>query len=724
MHLGTKRGNVGKTIVLLLGSIIIVIAMISAFWVHFFIDPFVKNKIITSVEKASKGLYILKIDDLEAHFWTGAVTLKKVALTQDPEQLKKHLREKPNSSITKIAIHFDEMTISRIVWWNYLSKNDLEVGLVTIEAPSFELDGKKLEDSEIRASGKAFIDLLPGIIAGFAGSLRIEQLTVQNGKLNYTINSDKGRTHQQIGNLFVDLVKVKIDTASEQKTLYSDDIRIRLKDYEVTTLDKNYKLLIKQVKGSTADSILIVDSVYFDPLDPNRRNEKDKYFVFINSITTMGVDYPKLLREKAISLRSLIVESPNIHWENNVKVLKRSPEKKPVKENYDRSFIKILLPFIENKISIDSLSIRNGRINYNIINAKGTLKQKAENLNVTFTTASINKKQVEKINFSLRNYELGISSNNSKIFVEKIKGNTSSAVVKLFGVHLSQLHAHGKEQRFFWENSMQSVIINGIDFPRLLKTGEVAVNYSTINKMNLQIYLDDTKPTPENLVSKTPQDLVKNIPFYIHIKKFKFNDAQVLFKETNPAVINPYLITFNDINVEGTNFSNDKTLMTEATPAKGRGYCKVLGQGVLDFSIEIPLLSDKLDYSYSGAMEGMPGKAFNNLLEDVGVWINKGDVEPSTFDIVVKNGRANGMLTFAYKDLHVSVLDKKGKKKKFKSVLANFLIKNKNPEGHAESVTISTDKKENESFVFFLWRPVKDGVVETISKKIYHVRSN
>ncbi|MBX9853411.1 MAG: hypothetical protein K2X86_16820 [Cytophagaceae bacterium] len=159
--------------VLLLGGFI---------FIHFLLTPIVKKKIISSVYKSSGGLYNLQMEDFELRFWSGAVYMAKVKLKQDTILLNKLRKEDPSGNLSNIDIQINEVIISRIWWQNFLLNNSLKVGSVKINQPEFSFQAKAPSDT-IKVGKKSFLDLLPGIVASFAGSLKIAELKIEQGKL-------------------------------------------------------------------------------------------------------------------------------------------------------------------------------------------------------------------------------------------------------------------------------------------------------------------------------------------------------------------------------------------------------------------------------------------------------------------------------------------------------------------------------------------------------------
>ncbi|HEY8400261.1 MAG TPA: hypothetical protein VIK89_03310, partial [Cytophagaceae bacterium] len=216
-------------------GILLIVLTGTFLFVRFFLNPFVKNQIISSIRSNSSGLYNLEIGELKANFWTGSVSMTNVHLKQDSAVYRKLLQQYSDKSLAKVDVKFQKVKVSRIHWINYLRKNDLEVGRVYLKEPDFHIYGnsRKVIDPS-RRTEQDFIQMIPGIIAGFAGSLKIERVVVDNGKMHYDLESPAGVVHQIADSIMVDLKKILIDSTPPYNTLFSEKAEFAIKNYSIT----------------------------------------------------------------------------------------------------------------------------------------------------------------------------------------------------------------------------------------------------------------------------------------------------------------------------------------------------------------------------------------------------------------------------------------------------------------------------------------------------------
>jgi hypothetical protein len=318
----------------------------------------------------------------------------------------------------------------------------------------------------------------------------------------------------------------------------------------------------------------------------------------------------------------------------------------------------------------------------------------------------------------MQKYELDVSNLNFKMKVEKINLATKSKELAMENIFMTQMHSHGSTQRFYFINQIHKVHASGINFNLLVDDKKVMMDQLNFQNMDLKIFLDGSKPEKQKKHS-TPQDYMSKIKFPLDIKNITFNNANILYENQEPGFKETDL-TFTRSTMVMENLNNDPQKMTRKTPATIKGTTWVLGQGLIIFNISIPFLSKTFDCSYDGTVGKMDGTLFNDFMASSGLKVERGQIEPSHFQVNIVNGNANGNIEFIYHDLKVRAIDPvKGELKKKKTWLANFAIKDNNPQKKdhdPEIVNIQTDINYDDSFFSFLWKVVRIGAVETMTK--------
>jgi hypothetical protein len=697
--------------------------------VYLFLNSFIKHQIEESVYRSSKGLYKVDIGTLHAKFWSGALTMQDVHLRQDTIRLKQLVKDDTTFHISKVHIKLDEVSISSIKWRNYIRNNNLKVGVINIDSPHFFMEGKitAKKTQKIQDYDQNFLDLLPGIIASFAGSLKIQELKVNSGKLKYNLKVGNGITRQTADHIDIDIFEIQIDTVSVKKALYSEDAFLHFKNYKLVTPHQHFHLSIDDVQGRISDSTLTIQNLKFNQKDSTLKNELMK--LSINGIKGTGVNFSKLIQDKKIVLRKLTFDSPHVEIKDNEKP-------KPKNEAAAPDALPDLIPgfakdFIDS-LKIDTLLIENGSMDTDIKSKDGHIIQHAENIELLFSrifldTLEVNKKfeYYDNARLTVKNYSFSATGNNTKISFASVKASTHNKSILLENIRIGQIHSHGPHQRYFFTNHISSIYFSGFDFRSLVNLKKIISKKADINDMRLEIFLDEARSKTTVYTHNMPQDLMAKIKFYILLDKVNINNSYLSYSDKEPTISNPAKLTFEKVNVFVSNFTNDASRMTPKTPAIFHGTTIFMGKTPLNLNMRIPFLSKGFDCSYDGSIGKIEGKAFNDFLAFEGLEVDKGEIEPSPFNINIVNGTAQGYLTFIYHDLHVNVFDKETKElKKKKTILNNFVIKNDNPQkkkNEPEIVQVSASiNKNEEGFFYFLWKVLRIGIVKTMVKDSFY----
>jgi hypothetical protein len=883
-------------------GIISVSIIASILIIYVFLDGFIKSRIIREVNNSSQGLYNLTIDQLDAKFWSGAIAMKDVWLRPDKTKLNTLKLKDSLASIPDVNLHFDSVNISTIRWIRYLlNKEKLEIGTVLIDRPDFIIHNDIRGETTIKIGEQNFLDLLPGIIAAFTGSLRIDAILVKDGHLHYDLHGKNGVVHQIADSVYIDLQKIIIDTLESNNALYSKKAFIQLNNYTLTSDDNRHKFIIKKIRGAIHDSTLMARDIFYlqkDSID----NSKDLMKIVVESVNSHGVDYGNLLKDKKIFLRSLVIQSPVVDLNASENPIEKYGNSKDSEEQ-QKSILDVVAPYISGAFRIDTLSVKNGAINYQILNDKIHIFQSANHINLDFsrvvvdTTFKKSDLYVENMNVSLQNYHLkkdkeselkvkfvkasvgdsilqlkdvayvnltndlykisaksivgdgidymlmldkkklnlnslsiispqieivsiskktnskkyssskdffrtamgpfsdasfvvrkldikkaafkikiqgtkdiieqNIDNLNLKVFDIKIdssiadlnklynyfEGDINGYQLKVFKDNiklqiedvaidsrqkklsadnfvLTQIKSFGPTQRFYFIDSIQAVSIKGFDFDKLLSKQEVFAEDVEVENMNLKITYDGDKDFKTNSVHRMPQGLFQRIKFNLDIDTVNFKNSSILYSGKSKDEQKPDLLSLDKFNAGISNLTNRSSKMSDSTPALIKGSAYVLGEGLLEFHMEMPLLSKQFNMHYGGVMGNMNGQKFNDLLHSEGIRVESGEILPSTFEVDVINGTAFGEIQFVYKDLHIEMFDLKDqeeKRKKFMSLLGNFTVKNSNPNHrgeHPEVVNVCARVTDEDSFFNFIWRILSDGITRTVVKDtIYKVKN-
>jgi hypothetical protein len=390
-------------------GILFVITFLGVVFVYFFLDSIVKNRIVEGVNHASAGLYVLEIEDLTAEFWTGAIKMNNVWLRPDGTVLQKMREVDSMAYIPNVNLRLDSVSISSIRWLRYLLSNKkLEIGTVRISKPDCIVQAHLNYNSTIKESNRNFLDYLPGMIAAFTGSLRIDAIEVDEGNVHFDLHTKEGMIHQLADSIKMDIRKILIDTLSPRSALYSEKALIDIRNYRFSTPDNLSSLKIKRIYGRVEDSILTIVNINYRHKDSLNEKYPDEVHVNIKDVETKGVDFRHLLQNQKVALRTMKFKEPHVRiLSSGIKPVDSS---KVAAQSSDSSILNQISPYIAENFLMDSFSIENGFVSYDINSNKDKTHQSAENIYLHFTSINLDSikqkssKSIEDVNLKLRNY--------------------------------------------------------------------------------------------------------------------------------------------------------------------------------------------------------------------------------------------------------------------------------------------------------------------------------
>ncbi|MBX9851938.1 MAG: DUF748 domain-containing protein [Cytophagaceae bacterium] len=533
------------------------------------------------------------------------------------------------------------------------------------------------------------------------------------------LKSQTGSNRQKAENINIHLENIKIDTISPRKVLYTDHVHFSLKNYQLLTEDSLYLFSIQRMEGSYSDSLLKIDSIRFIPIK-SKSVKNDTYSLFIKQIKTEIIDFPLFFKEQKISIGKIEMDNPKL----SIKYTYIKNNSSFQKQN----LIKTALPYIGNSFSIKTFSITNGEINSTLSFSGELIRQKASNIYLDLNEVKIDSSNFnhghywKDLNLKLSDYEGSLHSKNLKINIQRLE-TPSGKDLNLTSVKISELHPAGKNQQLIFENSIKNISLNNIDFHRLSRHQELVVDNIQVNNMHLHVFRDQTIPPKQSYAARMPNELVRELPIYLKISRLSFNNAHITYSDHSPELKEDAKLTFERMQMEVSNFTNDPRLMTRKNPAKVKIRTYVMGQGLLSVNLSIPLLDKQFNCNLDGTLGKMDALYFNSLVAYGGMQLKEGNIEAQRFNISVADGIANGEMQLIYENLHVNVIEKKsGKPKKILSKIANLFLKDDNKQKKnkgPETVAINYTRQSDDGFFSFIWNSLSDAILETIVKEFF-----
>ena len=282
-----------------------------------------------------------------------------------------------------------------------------------------------------------------------------------------------------------------------------------------------------------------------------------------------------------------------------------------------------------------------------------------------------------------------------------------------------------KQSKELYRLSLPSVVINRIDWWKLINEDEIIADDVLANNGKLSIYFNRSLP-PRSRMGQFPNQLLMKLPVHLDIAQLRLRNLDLSYEEFNPASQQSGTIYLDNATLDMHHVSNLPN-RTEPITVKATALFMHRLPIQADFSF------DRVDYR-SGAFTAkirsdvpFGGDLVNPFAVPLGLTrIEKGSLKTLSADIKGNQSEANGKVTITYNNLKLALLEKDRStkpmdKKDVTTFLANvFVLKKDNPRnGQAPRQEMAEFKRDpNGGFFKLVWKTMLVGALKTIGAPV------
>jgi hypothetical protein len=435
-------------------------------------------------------------------------------------------------------------------------------------------------------------------------------------------------------------------------------------------------------------------------------------------------------RTKELSLNKILVYDPEIALVS----IQDTALTKPVKNDsmaqkmLDR--LPLLIASFANSIHIGAIRATNGKMS--IHTTKGTKRsyQQADSLDLSLTNINLIANDTtetgralyaEHISLKLRNYELYPTGDLYGYRINSATVDGRNGVTKLDMVTiLPKVSDAAFMQRLKLRTPrlkirMKEILIHELDLFRALHKEELNMESVIVENARIEVYQNKNLPLDRH--KRMPHELFRSIKPYLNIDTILLRNSNILYTEYHGTEEGQ--IEFEKVNGVILNITNDTLKMSDATPARIDARAELMGAGLLDLSLQIPLLASDFRCDYTAHLGQIDMTYLNRLVEDQNKFrVESGIAEQMVLKVQVRNGIARGTVEASYNNLKISVLrPKDGSKRKIISAVANMVLRNNNERGDGSPFKIGKvhyPRERTDGILRFIWRSAQTGLMETL----------
>ena len=581
---------------------------------YFILNAVIQKKIRQQFADLSPIL-VIKFSKVNTNFLSSSVSFDSLDINFIPYKN----REQDKHHLYFSTVSLDGVSFLKFLFTKKLQADDLLLDKGNIQLDSFLLDKKDSAQANVLSQIK----------------WPFKKLYVRNVELKNTdvfLHSENGQ--RQLAKTNMLFKGVSINKPGEQPSF--DDIDLRLSGVNYQTAD--YKIRFIHLAVNNSKGILELDSLY---VSARKENQNE---VAIPSLRMTGFDVMKLLNEKTLIAKNLIIDKAKISLLKN-----------------ERSIIPTL-PFAVQKIEINNLQCKDLSVVY-----KDKATECRFRADIALNDAGIdpsfnlNKAQFGSVRGEISGFHYSGNEYQSAE-INKIKFDSKKELVQVNAVNITPRigkYELGKKlghQVDWMQAYISRVDIIKPDFQKLLQQ-KLFADKIQVSESNVYVFRDRRLPRPQKNIP-LPADIIKTLPFDIRVKACELATSTVAYEEypesgygkTGLLKIEKISLSLSPLINNPT--ASDPTYITMSV--KG----SIMGSGTAHSVIKMPLRKNE-PYQINGTIEGLELTRLNSSSENLGkIRIKSGFLDFLSFDFAMTEQRSTGKIIGAYHQLVIQQLKK------------------------------------------------------------------
>lgn len=462
----------------------------------------------------------------------------------------------------------------------------------------------------------------------------------------------------------------------------------------------------------------------FDSLSSETNGVRFLLHLEMEEIELVGFEIYKFIRTGSIDVKSLIINAPTFNY-YFVPGKKQAAQAMPLNNIFSENFKEADLGmFIINDARIEIIDNTKAAPAIIINHIKFELK-KAHMDSITLQRFS--PFDYDDIKVKAAGINVDISEDfaiNSDSLIFEVEEETFT--IKNFQINpkLSQEAFANKYniQKEWFAITLDSLIINQIDFDELVETGLINIGKIEVISPNVGLYKDKRKETPPFKKKLLPASAIKSISWPIIIDTVMIENALLTINETSAHSGQKSNLTFNSLNAMLLNFTNDSSKLSESHFMTLSASTMAMNRVMTSVNMSFDLTSSIDEFMGSGNVGSIDATAFNPVLEPMmGVKVTDGIINNLEFNFVATDSLSIGTLDIDYEGIKLEVFntdndENKKSKKGFLSFAANTVVKTHNRSGdsnYLQGVIHITRVYEKDVWPY-LWHSIQAGLVSTL----------
>ena len=693
----------------------LVLAVIGG-WIYWqqYKKSIVRNSIESAISKGTDSLYFIHYDSSFIDEVNGNASFYNVTLQSDSLQRQLMLFDTA-SSATIFNIQVKEVSIRGANIPGLLNNTSIEANSILIRQPVIYIISSGKKEKKIFNSNDS-LAIYEKLLGKFK-SINANEIIVENGILNF---ADKtGAPHTALRDINIQLKKFRIDSTRNYQNIVSYFVKdVVAKVKEVYVKGEKNKAVFSDVEYNAPGRFISLKKF-------QQQNSENKVIFDINKTSITNISTDAFILDNQLRAGELTSEGGVLTFFIRQK---KSTDSLNDEIEIDNNYF--------DEALVDKVSIGNTKVS--IYNRAKPNEEPLVINNVKFNASDIQKLHsgtsvknlISSSNWKLSADGFSFMTANKRYKITlgafDINNADASMRIKNFTVKpqfteaaFSKTLAH---QEDLYNLEFNNIQLGGIDTRLLISRLRLEAATGTLQPI-IKIYRDRTVADDlSSKVGKYPHQMLQSIKFPFSVQKLAIRNGLVTYTEKASISKETGTVVFKNINGTVTNMTNIKDLIGKNNMLVLDANASFMGVSQLHSVWKLQLNSSNGAFDVSGTAGGFDAVSLNPLIEPLGMTsIKKGQVNKLTFAMTGTDLATRGTATLLYEDLKVEVLKKDSsddvKKKGLQTLLANALMKDKNPSnGVTRSEDINYQRDATKSFFNLLWKSIFSAAKKTVQK--------
>ena len=680
------------------------------YWQHYK-KSIIKDSIESAISKGTDSLYFIQYDSSFIDEVNGNASFYNVRLQSDSLQKQLQLFDTA-SSATIYNIQVDEVSIRGANIPGLIGNTSIEANSIFIKHPVVYIISSGKKKKEILNNDDSL--LIYEKLLGKFKSINAQEIIIENGFLNFTDKT--GEPNTALRDINVQLKKFRIDSSKNYQNILSYFIKdVVAKVKEVYVKGDKSKATFTDVEYNAPGKFISLKKF-------QQKNDEGKIIFDVNNTSIKNISTDAFIVRQQLQAEELTSDGGILTFYTK---LKKDTGSTKEEIEIDNNYF--------NEALVDKVSV--GRTQILVYN-----RAKPNDAPITISNARFSAFDIQKLD-SGTNIKNLISSSNWVLYADgfsfltenrrykinigafDINNANSSMRIRNFTVKPQFTEATFSKSLNRQEDlnnlEFNNIELTGIDTRLLITQRRLEAAMASLQPV-VKIYRDRTVAEDRSSkVGKYPHQMLQNIKFPFSIKKLNVKNGMVAYTEKAAISKETGTVFFKNINGTITNVTNIKDIINKNNLLLLDATASFMGVAQIRSVWKLSLNSATFDVS--GNSGGFSAVSLNAIAEPLGMTsIKRGQINKLTFNMTGNDLASKGSATLLYQDLKIEVLKKDSidvKRKGFQSLLANALMKDKNPQnGVVRTDEINYQRDVTKSFFNLVWKSVFSAVKKTVQK--------